>query len=303
MNALKFIRTFLTLPALMVVSLPLQAQNPDQPSTSIQPTPAERDGQHDFDFEIGTWKTYLRRFLPPLSGSTAWAQSEGTAFVRKVWNGRANLLVLEVDGPKGHIEALSLRLYNPQSHQWSLNFANSKGGTLSQPTIGGFKDGRGEFFDQEMLHGRAILVRFVISDITANSAHFEQSFSDDGGKTWEVNWIATDTRAKDTPDQAPTAFPIEDRATAERQTNFARWLYRSRRILRGWPAACYCNAVRPGWTKTLFARFSRQSHASGTGNRHPDLRNGDSRGWISLIALRLDELPLDRCIWKGAEDR
>jgi hypothetical protein len=67
--------------------------------------------------------------------------------------------------------------------------------------MGGFKDGRGEFFDQETLNGRAILVRFVISDITPNSAHFEQSFSDDGGKTWEVNWIATDTRVKDEPDQ------------------------------------------------------------------------------------------------------
>src|SRR6266404_2424653 len=110
--------------------------------------------------------------------------------------------------------ALSLRLYNPRSHQWSLNFANSNGGSLSQPTIGGFKDGRGEFFDQEMLHGRAILVRFVISDITANSAHFEQSFSDDGGKTWEVNWIATDTRVKDEPEILPLATkswqPIPD---------------------------------------------------------------------------------------------
>ena len=99
-------------------------------------------------------------------------------------------------------EALSLRLYDPQSHQWSLNFANSSGGSLSQPTIGGFKDGRGEFFDQETLNGPAILVRFVISDVTPNSAHFEQSFSEDGGKTWEVNWIATDTRAKDGSEQA-----------------------------------------------------------------------------------------------------
>jgi len=218
MNALKFIRTFLMLSAWMVVSLTLQAQNPDQPSTSIQPTPAERDGQHDFDFEIGTWKTHLRRLLHPLSGSTTWAEYEGTTSVRRVWNGRANLLVLEVDGPKGHIEALSLRLYNPQSHQWSLNFANSKGGTLSQPTIGGFKDGRGEFFDQEMLHGRAILVRFVISDITANSAHFEQSFSDDGGKTWEVNWIASDTRVKDEPDQAHET-PLHFRSRIARLRN------------------------------------------------------------------------------------
>jgi hypothetical protein len=202
MNALKFIPTFLTLSVWMVASQPLQAQNSDQSSTSIQPTPADRDGQHDFDFEIGTWKTHLRRLPHPFTGSTTWAEYEGTTFVQKVWNGRANLLVFEVDGPKGHIEALSLRLYNPQSHQWSLNFANSNSGALSQPMIGGFKDGRGEFFDQEMLHGRAILVRFVISDITANSAHFEQSFSDDGGKTWEVNWIATDTRVTDEPDQA-----------------------------------------------------------------------------------------------------
>jgi hypothetical protein len=158
---------------------------------------AERDGQHDFDFEIGTWKTHLSRLLHPLTGSTTWVEYEGTSVVRKIWNGRANLVELEVDGPPGHLEGLSLRLYNRQSHQWSLNYANSSGGTLSQPTIGEFKNGRGEFIDQESFNGRAILVRFVISDITPNSCHFEQAFSDDGGNTWEINWITTDTRAKD----------------------------------------------------------------------------------------------------------
>jgi hypothetical protein len=162
--------------------------------TSLQGTPAVRDGQHDFDFEIGTWKTHLRRLLHPLTGSTTWVEYEGTTVVRKVWNGRANLVELVADGPAGHFEGLNLRLYNPQSHQWSLNFASSSGGAMSQPTIGEFKNGRGEFFDQETLNGRAIFVRFVISDITPNSCRFEQAFSDDGGKTWEVNWIATDTR-------------------------------------------------------------------------------------------------------------
>jgi hypothetical protein len=155
---------------------------------------ATRDGQHDFDFEVGTWKTRLSRLLHPLTGSTTWVNYEGTTSVRRIWNGRANLVELQVDGPAGRIEALSLRLYNPQSHQWSLNFANSSSGTVSQPTIGGFNDGRGEFYDQETLNGRSIFVRFVISDITADSCRFEQAFSDDGGKTWEVNWIATDTR-------------------------------------------------------------------------------------------------------------
>src|SRR5216683_1661902 len=205
MNGLKSIRTFLTASTLMAVSQPVQAlapQNPDRSSTSVQHTPAERDGQHDFDFEIGTWKTHLRRLLHPLTGSTTWVEYEGTTVVRKVWNGRANLVELVADGLAGHFEGLNLRLYNPQSHQWSLNFANSNGGGISQPTVGEFKNGRGEFFDQETLNGRAILVRFVISDITPDSCRFEQAFSSDGGKTWEINWIATDTRVKDRPDAA-----------------------------------------------------------------------------------------------------
>jgi hypothetical protein len=153
-------------------------------------------GEHDFDFEFGTWKTHVSRLVHPLSGSTTWVEYEGTSVVRKVWDGRANLLELEVSGPSGHIEALSLRIYNPVSRQWSLNFSNSSGGTLGQPTIGEFKNGRGEFYDQESFAGRAILVRFVISEIKPDSCHFEQSFSADGGRTWEVNWIATDTRMR-----------------------------------------------------------------------------------------------------------
>ena len=151
-------------------------------------------GEHDFDFEFGSWKTHISRLVHPLSGSTTWVEYEGTSVVRKVWDGRANLLELEVSGPAGHIEALSLRLYNPESRQWSLNFSNRNVGALGQPTIGEFKNGRGEFYDQETLDGRAILVRFVISEIKPDSCHFEQAFSTDGGRTWEVNWIATDTR-------------------------------------------------------------------------------------------------------------
>ena len=174
-----------------------QAANSGAPTAQDQKPAAERDGQHDFDFEIGTWKTHLKRLAHPLTGSSTWIECNGTTVVRKVWSGKANLVELQADCPGGHFEGLNLRLYNPQSHQWSLNFANSNDGTLSQPTIGEFKEGRGEFFDQEMLNGRAILVRFIISDITPSSCRFEQSFSADGGKTWELNWVATDTRVPD----------------------------------------------------------------------------------------------------------
>jgi hypothetical protein len=190
-------RTILLLCGLVVVLQPmygLAQQKSATAQTSLQQSSTGRDGRHDFDFEIGTWKTRLRRLLHPLSGSTTWAEYEGTTVVRKVWDGRANLVELVADGPAGHFEGLNLRLYNPQSNQWSLNFASSSGGVIGQPTIGSFKNGMGEFFDQETFNGRAVFVRFVILDITPNSCRFEQSFSDDGGKTWEINWIATDTR-------------------------------------------------------------------------------------------------------------
>lgn len=201
MRASRRFGTCLAWSGLMVVLLSVQAiaQPPGASGTSLQQASRQRDGQHDFDFEIGTWKTHLRRLVHPLTGSTIWVEYEGTSVVRKIWNGRANLVELAVDGPAGHIEGLSLRLYNPQARQWSISFANRSNGTLSTPAIGGFRNGRGEFFDQEFLDGRAILVRSVWSHITPDSCRFEQSFSDDGGKTWEVNWIAVDTRVKDEP--------------------------------------------------------------------------------------------------------
>jgi|HubBroStandDraft_6_1064221.scaffolds.fasta_scaffold07840_2 ketosteroid isomerase-like protein len=166
---------------------------------SISPTAArvERDGQHDFDFEIGTWKSHISRRLHPLTDSTTWVEMEATVVVRKVWDGRANLMELEADTPTGHLEELNLRLYNPQSHRWSFNFATSNDGTIAPPMIGEFRNGRGEFIDQEPFNGKTILVRHVFSDISPNSHQFEQAFSGDGGNSWEPNFVATLTREKD----------------------------------------------------------------------------------------------------------
>lgn len=194
-----FPRQVLLAGGLMLMCLPLPGltQQSSDASATAQRAAQRRDGQHDFDFALGTWHTSLKRLVRPLAGSTTWVELEGTTVVRKVWGGRANLAELEADTPDGRIQVLSLRLYNPQSRQWSLNTANSRGGALGVPTVGEFKNGRGEFYDQEVYEGRAILVRNVWSDITADSCRFEQSFSDDGGKTWELNWIAVDTRVKD----------------------------------------------------------------------------------------------------------
>jgi len=199
MNASSHIRAGLSWCVLCAIlyAFAVNAQQPSDAWRASSPALASRaDGQRDFDFEIGRWKTQLSRRLRPLTGSTSWVEYEGTTVVRKVWDGRANLVELNVGGPAGRIEGLSLRLYNPESRQWSLHFSSSASGTLSPPAIGEFKNGRGEFYGNETLNGRAIYVRFVISDITPDSCRFEQAFSDDGGKTWEVNWVALDTRIK-----------------------------------------------------------------------------------------------------------
>jgi hypothetical protein len=175
-----------------LINPPLQAADAQLPPAFVK-----QGGPQDFDFEIGQWKTQLKRLSNPLSGQPAkWVEYEGTTRVTRVWDGRANLVELDVKGPAGHIEGLSLRLFNPETRQWSLNFANARSGTLTPPTLGGFQNGRGEFYSADTFDGRDILVRFVISDVKPDSARFEQAFSADGGKTWEVNWIAVDTRVR-----------------------------------------------------------------------------------------------------------
>jgi hypothetical protein len=201
---IKYIRAYLMVCSLLVFLQPLRGlaqQNSDAAKTATQPALTERDGQHDFDPLIGAWKYHLKRRLQPLTGSTTWVEFEGTGVCRKIYDG-ASIDQIEVDGPTGHIEGLTLRVYNPQSHQWRLYWANSKVGILDPPQVGQFKDGHGEFFAQDTINGKTILLKFDWTNLTTNLPHFEQSFSDDGGKTWEVNWITDQTRVPNESDKA-----------------------------------------------------------------------------------------------------
>ena len=179
---------------LAVLAVPTMTMPAASAEAAVSANPVKRDGARDFDFEIGRWKTELRRLRKPLTGSSEWVRYSGTTTVTAIWGGNANLVELDVEGPAGRIRALSLRLYNPETREWTLNFANSNGGTLAVPSVGGFRNGRGEFYNQETVAGRTVLVRFLISDITKDSVRFEQAFSPDGGRSWETNWIALDTR-------------------------------------------------------------------------------------------------------------
>jgi hypothetical protein len=177
----------LALALMLALALPAAADAP-------QPAASGRDGQHDFDPMIGHFKIKVKRLKTTLRGANDWYEMNGISTCHAIWNGRANIEEFEADSPHGHMEATMVRLYSPVSHQWSLNWVNQKNARFDTPTIGEFKDGRGELYDTEPIDGRQVLVRYVWSDVTPKSGHFEQSYSADGGKTWEANWIADSTR-------------------------------------------------------------------------------------------------------------
>ena len=95
----------------MIALQTVQRAEPLPPLAAARPllqTAEQGDGRRDFDFEIGTWNTKLSRLAKPMSGSSTWVEYTGTTTVRKVWDGRANLVELDVKGPSGRIEGLSL---------------------------------------------------------------------------------------------------------------------------------------------------------------------------------------------------
>jgi len=150
--------------------------------------------QHDFDFNPGIWHTEITRTGDPFTAPDQTMAMHGTVTVRRIWGGRAQLEEIEADGPKGHWEGLTLFLYNPKSHQWSQSFINSSMGTLDLPLVGDFKQGRGELYSEDTFKGRSILVRGVWSDIEQNGHRYNESYSDDGGKTWKQAFRANVTK-------------------------------------------------------------------------------------------------------------
>jgi hypothetical protein len=218
-----------------------------------------RDGSHDFDFNFGTWHTHIRRLLHPLTGSNVWATYDGTVTVRKALGGAANVEEVEANGPS-HLEFLNVRLYNAQTHQWSLNGASSADGTLGAPMLGTFSGSRGVFYDQEPFNGRTIIDRQTFYNITATSYSFEQAFSDDGGKTWQPNFVANLSR---TSMHAPSEGSQSVADTShDFDFNYGTW---ATRIKTYAPDAEYTGtvAVRKIWNGRALMEEIRAANASG----------------------------------------
>jgi hypothetical protein len=171
---------------------PCVAAEPGVPPAHDAPGDRERDGRHDFDFELGRWKAHVLTLLHRLAHANDWEEFTGTVVTRGLpmlegWNESE----MHVDSIKSgrRIDLLAVRTYNPSTHQWAIYGTSLKSGVFDPPLIGQFTDGRGELYSQDTWEGRPVFVRFVWTRVDVNHTHLEQSFSDDGGKTWETNWI------------------------------------------------------------------------------------------------------------------
>jgi hypothetical protein len=156
----------------------------------------QNDGRNDFDFLAGSWKVHHRMLTQRLKGSTEWIEFEGETVLRKILNGIGNIDENIIHMPSGPVRAISLRLFNPVSKEWSIFWSTDKTGTLDIPMVGSFKDGRGEFYAQEVNDGKRIYSRFIWSKTDTSSPQWEQALSEDGGRTWETNWIMEFERGK-----------------------------------------------------------------------------------------------------------
>jgi hypothetical protein len=156
---------------------------------------AVHGSEHDFDFLVGKWKVRSRRLVHPLSGSSEWIEFDGTNVSQPVWNGMANVDEFEANAPAGPLKGMTIRFFDRQSRQWRIYWANAAYAAIDVPPMaGGFEKGHGEFYGRETFQGKPIVVRFLWTVPSPDSARWEQAFSADDGKTWEINWTWDLTR-------------------------------------------------------------------------------------------------------------
>ena len=143
----------------------------------------------DFDFWPGEWAIRNRRLRERLAGSDDWEEFDATVVARPILDGLGNEDEFRTDHDGGFV-GMSFRFFDPVARQWSIYWADSRRpGLLDPPVVGSFDGDVGVFEGEDVLRGRPILVRFTWSRVTTETPRWEQAFSDDGGRTWETNWV------------------------------------------------------------------------------------------------------------------
>ncbi|MFC7487073.1 hypothetical protein ACOCJ7_00985 [Knoellia sp. CPCC 206453] len=190
MHGKRILATILSLFAVVVFATYSAA-----PTSAVAGKAGSSTPQHAFDWEIGSWLSSVQVLAEPLSPTEdQWLKFDGTSVVKPLMDGNANVVELRLTGPAGTVKGLNFRLFEPGAQRWSSTFANLRDGMLTPSVYGTFDGGVGTFYGDDTLNGQPIKVRFIVERQGPNRAAFTQAFSNDGGATWETNWIAVDRR-------------------------------------------------------------------------------------------------------------
>jgi hypothetical protein len=181
---------------------------------------------HDWDWLIGNWDVWHRRLKERLAGSTDWQEFNGKSAFWLALDGLANIDDNIVELPDDIYRGLTVRTFDPATRQWSIWWVDGRTSRLDPPVLGKFDGDSGTFAGNDYLRGKPIIMRFRWLDIHSARPHWEQAFSPDGGKTWEVNWenFFTRTSAKASP------MPRLDSAPRDWDFLVGTWQGRNRRL-------------------------------------------------------------------------
>jgi len=150
--------------------------------------PAGTAGPRGFDFLIGRWTVKHRRLKARLAGCREWTEFPGTLDVRPILHGLGNVDENVLDDPAGPYLATSLRVFDRITGLWSIYWVDGRSEGIDKPVVGSFSGTVGQFYNDDVLGGRPIRVRFTYRDLGPDRACWDQAFSPDMGRSWEVNW-------------------------------------------------------------------------------------------------------------------
>jgi hypothetical protein len=199
---LKIYRRTATVMALLILSMSVPGfstgrSNQDSGRGTTH-TESATPGVHDFDFLVGEWRVHHRTLKERLANSHEWIEFEGTLVNQALMAGYSNVDDTVFEKPGAPFRGVALRSFDSKTQQWSIWWLDSRTplGPVDPPMRGSFRDGVGTFYADETFNGKPVRTRFLWTEITPTSAHWEQAYSPDGGKTWETNWVQDIVRVR-----------------------------------------------------------------------------------------------------------
>lgn len=154
-----------------------------------------------FDFWVGDWRIQQKILRQDGKWHSFEAKTsvsptlDGCALIEH-WEGAVQFFWEGMETPEP-MKGLSVRSYDSQTGQWSIHWMDTHTPSFGSPYVGGFEEGRGEFFREwETPQGKR-MGRITFSDITPDTVKWELAVSRDEGESWSTLWIMKMHRVKD----------------------------------------------------------------------------------------------------------